>query len=139
VARQLEPLSPPSGRSIRLDVEGTPKAWVDRDKFAQIVANLVENAVRHGAGDVSVRILARPGGGAEVVVDDSGPGIPEEIRPRIFTKFWRYGRSGGSGLGLYIVRGLTEAHDGEVRVETSPSGGARIRVRLPNGQPAAVD
>jgi signal transduction histidine kinase len=139
VARQLEPLSPPSGRAVRLEVDGVPKAWVDRDKFAQIVANLVENAVRHGNGDVWVVVRANEDGGAELVVDDDGPGIPEEIRPRIFTKFWKHGRAGGSGLGLYIVRGLTEAHHGDVLVESSPSGGARVRIRLPHGQPSSID
>jgi signal transduction histidine kinase len=84
-------------------------------------------------------VRARSDGGAELVVDDDGPGIPEEIRPRIFTKFWKHGRSGGSGLGLYIVQGLTEAHEGDVTVESSPSGGARLRVRLPHGQPDAID
>jgi signal transduction histidine kinase len=139
VARQLEPLSTPAGRAVRLEVDGVPKAWVDRDKFAQIVANLVENAVRHGDGDVWVMVRAQSDGGAELVVDDDGPGIPEEIRPRIFTKFWKHGKGGGSGLGLYIVQGLTEAHAGDVKVESSPSGGARVRVRLPHGQPATID
>ena len=138
VARQLEPLSPPAGRRVRLEVDGGPKAWVDRDKFSQIVANLVENAVRHGAGDVWVTVRGLSDGGAELIVDDDGPGIPDEIRPRIFTKFWKHGRAGGSGLGLYIVRGLTEVHDGVVQVESSPSGGARIRVHLPDGQPETV-
>jgi PAS domain S-box-containing protein len=136
-ARQLEPLSPPAGRQLRLEVDGVPKAWVDRDKFSQIVANLVENAVRHGSGDVWVKVRALDDG-VELIVDDDGPGIPEDIRPRIFTKFWKHGRAGGSGLGLYIVRGLAEAHEGTVRVETSPSGGARVRVWLPHGQPGSI-
>jgi signal transduction histidine kinase len=76
--------------------------------------------------------------GVELIVDDDGPGIPEDIRPRIFTKFWKHGRAGGSGLGLYIVRGLAEAHGGTVRVETSPSGGARVKVWLPHGQPGSI-
>ncbi len=139
VERQLEPLSVSAGRSLRLEVSGEPRVWVDRDKFAQIVANLVENAVRHGAGDVWVQVLGNAEGAAELVVDDDGPGIPEEIRPRIFTKFWKHGRAGGSGLGLYIVRGLTEAHDGTVHVESSPSGGARVRVVLPHGRPLVLD
>ena len=62
-------------------------------------------------------------------------GIDEEIRPRVFTKFWKHGRAGGSGLGLFIVGGLVEAHEGSVHVETSPAGGARLRVRFPYGEP----
>jgi signal transduction histidine kinase len=139
VSRQLEPITPPAGRTINLAGDTEVRVWADKDKLAQIIANLVENAVRHGAGDIWVIVRAHPDGGAELIVDDDGPGIDEEIQPRVFTKFWKHGRAGGSGLGLYIVRGLAEAHDGSVQVETSPSGGARIRVLLPEGKPSAVD
>jgi signal transduction histidine kinase len=118
---------------------GRPQVWVDRDKLAQIVANLVENAIKHGDGDVTVTVIETDDRGAELLVDDGGKGIDHEIRPRIFTKFWKHGSTGGSGLGLYIVGGLISAHDGVVRVEDSPHGGTRMRVLLPHGQPAAVD
>lgn len=139
VRRQLEPLSVPGERTISLHGDDRVVAWVDRDKFAQVVANLVENGIKHGDGDVEVTIRGSEGGGAELTVDDRGPGIDLDIRPRIFTKFWKHGRGGGSGLGLYIVGGLVAAHDGVVQVEESPSGGARMRVVLPGGQPAALD
>jgi signal transduction histidine kinase len=113
--------------------------WVDRDKLAQIVANLVENALKHGEGDIRVSVVASADGGAELIVDDEGAGIAEAIRPRIFTKFWKHGRAGGSGLGLYIVGGLVDAHGGTVEVESSPAGGARLRVVFPDGQPSSVD
>jgi signal transduction histidine kinase len=138
VGRQLEPLAAANGRTIRLDASDQAKVWVDRDKLAQIVANLVENAMKHGDGDVTVGIRSLPDGGAELVVDDEGPGIADDIRPRIFTKFWKHGRGGGTGLGLYIVGGLVAAHDGAVHVESAPGGGARMRVVLPHGQPAQV-
>ena len=73
-----------------------------------------------------------------MIVDDAGGGIDESIRARVFTKFWKHGQAGGSGLGLYIVGGLVEAHNGSVFVETSPAGGARLRVVLPEGKPAAL-
>jgi signal transduction histidine kinase len=139
VSRQVRPLAAADGRAILVAADGATKVWVDKDKLAQIVANLVENAVKHGAGDVRVTVNARPDGGAELIVDDEGDGIAEAIRPRIFTKFWKHGRAGGSGLGLYIVGGLVDAHDGKVHVESSPSGGARLRVVFPDGQPSAVD
>jgi signal transduction histidine kinase len=139
VGRQLEPLAAANGRDISLDAETEAKVWVDRDKLAQIVANLIENAVKHGGGDVQVSIRSTVDGGAELIVDDEGQGIAEEIRPRVFTKFWKHGRAGGSGLGLYIVGGLVDAHDGAVHVEESPAGGARLRVVLPEGQPESVD
>ena len=135
VAAQLSPLSAPAGRSLSVEADGAPQVWVDRDKLAQIVANLVENAFKHGDGDVLVRVQSLPDGGAEITVDDAGRGIDEAIRPRLFTKFWKYGSTGGSGLGLYIVHGLVTIHGGEVTPETSPSGGARMRVQLPFGDP----
>jgi signal transduction histidine kinase len=135
VTRQIRPLVAADGREISVHAEGAVKVWVDKDKLAQVVANLVENAVRHGGGDVVVSLRATSEGGAELIVDDGGDGIAEEIRPRVFTKFWKHGRAGGSGLGLYIVGGLVAAHGGDVHVEASPAGGARLRVVLPEGQP----
>lgn len=124
----------PSGRQVRVKVNGDPRVWVDRDRLAQVLANLVENAFEHGDGNVDV-CLGGAERGAEIVVDDEGPGIPEEVRSRIFTKFWRQGVRGGSGLGLFIVAGLVAAHDGTLVVERSPGGGARMRVVLPAGAP----
>jgi len=139
VRRQLEPLSVPGERTISLHGDDRALTWVDRDKFAQVVANLVENGIKHGDGDVDVTIVGAEDGGAELIVDDHGLGVDPDIRPRIFTKFWKQGRGGGSGLGLYIVGGLVAAHDGVVKVEESPSGGARMRVVLPPGRPAGLD
>jgi signal transduction histidine kinase len=138
VAGQLEPLTPRPGCSLVLHRLAEPRIWADKDKLAQVVGNLVENAIHHGDGDVVVTVDATAEGGAEVIVDDAGPGIGEAIRPRIFTRFWRSGQAGGSGLGLYVVGGLVAAHHGEVHVETSPAGGARMRVVLPEGRPDAV-
>ncbi len=121
-----------------------PELWADSDKIDQVLANLLENAVRHGGGKVTIVIEpARIGGGAEadardalaVTVMDEGEGIPEEMQARAFTKFWRSGRRGGTGLGLYIVRGLIEAHGGKVELGRAPSGGALFRFVLPAGAP----
>ncbi|MCW2779411.1 MAG: sensor histidine kinase [Frankiales bacterium] len=112
--------------------DGRPETWADPDKMDQVVANLVENALRHGAGTVT--ICVRPADdGTEVTVGDEGPGIPEEVASRVFTRFWRGNRRGGTGLGLYIVKGLVEAHGGTVEVGRSPSGGAQFRFLLPAG------
>jgi signal transduction histidine kinase len=137
VTRQVGPLSA-AHRDIEVQVLGRPLIWADRDKLAQVTANLVENALRHGEGDVCITVAEAPGGGAEVIVDDAGDGIEESIRTRVFTKFWRNGRAGGSGLGLYIVGGLVKAHEGTVHIESSPAGGARMRVVLPAGTPSVV-
>jgi signal transduction histidine kinase len=139
VTTLLEPMQPPAGRRLVVNIDGDPMVWVDRDRLAQVLANLVENAFAHGAGDVTVWLSETSASGAELVVDDEGTGIPAAIRPRIFTKFWRHGRAGGTGLGLFIVSGLVAAHQGTVTVELAPGGGARLRVRLPSGEPTGLD
>jgi signal transduction histidine kinase len=118
-----------------------PETWLDPDRVAQVLGNLVENAVRHGAGQVSVSVTAAhtPSGApaAVLTVADQGTGIRPDARHRIFRPFWRGDRagdrSGGSGLGLHIVKGLVEAHGGTVDVDEAPGGGARFRVLFPAG------
>jgi PAS domain S-box-containing protein len=112
-----------------------PEMWVDPDKLAQVVGNLVENAVRHGDGGVVVTV-GRHGDGAEVTVCDEGEGIPQQALGRIFTKFWRGGSRGGTGLGLYIAKGIIEAHGGTIEAGRSPGGGALLRFTLPAGTPS---
>ncbi|HEX7355984.1 MAG TPA: PAS domain-containing sensor histidine kinase [Mycobacteriales bacterium] len=122
-------------RFVLDEVGQPPEMWLDPDKIEQVVGNLVENALRHGAGSVTVTVVGDDEG-ATVTVDDEGDGVAPDLAPRIFSKFFR-GRAsrGGTGLGLYIVRGLVEAHGGTVGVETAPGGGARFRFRLPAGSP----
>ncbi len=119
-----------------------PGTWLDADKIDQILSNLVENAVRHGAGIVTVVVeRARIGGDqAEAVavsVRDQGEGIPPEMALRVFRQFWRGKRRGGTGLGLYIVKGLVEALGGDITVGRAPGGGAEFRFILPAGGPVA--
>ncbi|MFI8423169.1 ATP-binding protein [Streptomyces sp. NPDC085479] len=122
---------------------GLPALWADPDKIDQILGNLLENAVRHGAGTVTIEVAPRTAGddgtgeeGTEVTVSDEGPGIPEESMNRVFTRFWRGSKRGGTGLGLYIVKGLVEAHGGTITVGRGPRGGAEFRFILPVGAPA---
>jgi signal transduction histidine kinase len=124
---------------FRVEVLGElPEMWLDPDKIDQILGNLVENAVRHGAGTVT--IVVEPDSrkqGAVVSVRDEGEGIPPEAVPRVFRQFWRgHGQPrGGTGLGLYIVKGLVEAHGGAITVRRAPGGGAEFRFSLPAGTP----
>ena len=118
--------------------DGIPEMWVDADKVDQVLANLLENALRHGGGTVTIEVEPA-GDGASVTVTDEGEGIPDEQRDRVFTRFWRSGRRGGTGLGLYIVRGLVEAHGGHIEVGRGPSGGARFRFVLPAATPDFAD
>jgi PAS domain S-box-containing protein len=124
---------------FRLEVgAGLPETWLDADKIFQILANLIENAVRHGAGTVTTMVeAARDAGapGVTVSVRDHGQGIAPELAPRVFRQFWRVKRRGGAGLGLFIVKGLVEAHGGTIGVHQPPGGGAEFRFTLPAGTP----
>jgi signal transduction histidine kinase len=139
VERVLDSVRAGTGREIVLDAaEDLPQVTVDPDKFVQVVTNLVENAVRHGEGTVRVEASrATEPPGVVMHVDDEGEGISPEIRTRVFTKFWKHGTRGGSGLGMYIVHGLVTAHGGTVDITEAPSGGARITLRWPedDGRP----
>ena len=115
--------------------DGLPEMWVDPDKLDQVIGNLLENAVRHGSGTIAIDVR-RHGEGVEVTVADEGEGIPDEVMSRIFTKFWRGTRRGSTGLGLYIVKGLVEAHGGSIEVSRAPGGGALFRFVLPAGRPS---
>jgi len=124
---------------FRLEVgDGLPETWLDADKIFQILANLIENAVRHGAGTVTIMVEpARIGNapGVAVSVRDQGQGIAPELAPRVFRQFWRVKRRGGAGLGLFIVKGLVEAHGGTIAVQQAPGGGAEFRFTMPAGTP----
>ena len=140
--RIVDSVSAGTARPITLDIaEELPDIHADPDKFTQVVTNLVENAVRHGEGTVHVAVTPLGPGdlgdqaGVRVVVDDEGEGIPVEMRRRVFTKFWKGGARGGSGLGLYIVGGLTKVHGGTVSIGDAPGGGARISVAWPSAIP----
>ncbi|MEV6650544.1 ATP-binding protein [Streptomyces sp. NPDC051219] len=120
-----------------------PDLWADPDKVDQVLGNLLENAVRHGEGTVTievapahVRVAENPAKGTAVTVSDEGPGIPEESMGRVFTRFWRGSKRGGTGLGLYIVKGIVEAHGGTITVGRAPVGGAEFRFTLPVSAPA---
>ncbi|WP_255952876.1 sensor histidine kinase [Streptomyces odontomachi] len=119
-----------------------PDLWADPDKIDQVLSNLLENAVRHGEGTVTIDLepsaepRERAGCGTTVTVSDEGPGIPEESMNRVFTRFWRGSKRGGTGLGLYIVKGIVEAHGGTITVGRAPGGGAQFRFTLPAGIPA---
>ncbi|CAN5261262.1 ATP-binding protein [soil metagenome] len=125
-----------TGRRIELEVEGElPRVMADPDKLAQVLHNLLDNAILHGDGDVRLTITElgadAPFAGVQLLVDDEGDGISPGIRARVFTKFWKHGTRGGSGLGMYIIHGLVRAHGGVVEIDDAPTGGARIIVRWP--------
>ncbi|WP_246051012.1 PAS domain-containing sensor histidine kinase [Nocardioides guangzhouensis] len=136
VGRVVDSVAAGTSRSVELVVNGDlPTVTVDPDKFTQVVTNLVENGVRHGEGTVTVTLAPLPAyaefPGVLMTVDDAGRGIPPDIRRRVFTKFWKHGERGGSGLGMYLVNGLVRAHGGTLTISDSPAGGARIEIHWP--------
>ncbi|NUO35631.1 MAG: PAS domain-containing protein [Dermatophilaceae bacterium] len=122
--------------------DGLPEMWADTDRLEQIFFNLIENGLLHGDGRVTVTLDrgAELGDSPESVVvevDDEGDGIPSADREKIFGRFWHGPSNASTGLGLYVVRGLVEAHGGTVHVSDNEAGGARFVVRLPAGLPEA--
>lgn len=121
---------------------GTDPIWqVDRRRLGQVLANLLDNAQRHGGGVSAVRLGQRAAGVWRLDVDDRGPGVPAGERQAIFDRFVRgstaksRGGSAGTGLGLALVAQHVAGHGGRVHVTDRPGGGARFRVELPRRVP----
>lgn len=119
---------------------GRLEVWADADRLDQILANLAENALMHGEGRVTVTTEepALDAYGVSVVaisVADQGSGIDPALRPKIFEKFWHGTERGSTGLGLYLVKGLVEAHGGHITVGDAPGGGALFRFTIPTVPP----
>jgi two-component system sensor histidine kinase KdpD len=124
------------GRSIEVQIpEVVPTAYGDPSAVEHIVANLLDNAVKYSPDGAGILVAVEPAPGeVRVSVTDSGPGIPEEDLTKVFERYHRAveTETGGSvGLGLFIVRNLTQAHGGRVWAENAPNGGARITFTLP--------
>jgi len=127
-------------RRLELEVEGDGWGWWDADRLAQVVGNLVSNALHHGRPDTPVRLKVR-GIGPEVhlSVRNDGVPIPPEVQATLFQPF-RRGTTGKAatrsvGLGLFIVRQVARAHGGEVMVHSTQQEGTTFTVRLPRGSP----
>ena len=112
-----------------------PAIEADKDQLSQVLLNLLENARDAVGSDGLVRVqtrVSRPGRAVSLIVEDSGPGVPTEVRDRIFTPYFTTkNESGGSGLGLAIVHRIVTDHGGRIAVGSSSLGGARFLVELP--------
>ncbi len=123
---------------VTLEVGGEPAAVIgDREQLGQVVDNLIANALEHGPAQCPVEIRVNlTNQGVSLSVRDQGDGIPEELRERVFDRFFRADTSrqrktGGAGLGLAIARTIAEAHDGLLEVEDQGRPGTCFRLLLP--------
>ena len=119
-----------------------PEVLADRDRLAQILINLVDNAVKYtpGGGHVWVEAQRLPSGMVEVAVRDTGVGVPKADLPRLTERFYRVDKArsrelGGTGLGLAIVKHLVLAHGGDLGIESELWKGTTVRFTLPTGKP----
>ncbi|MFM7841751.1 MAG: sensor histidine kinase, partial [Nitrospira sp.] len=124
-----------------------PPATGDEGRLVQVMINLLDNAIKYTPDRGTIRIDGRrvDEGWIEVSVTDTGLGIPETDRPRVFERFYRVDKArsrelGGTGLGLSIVKHIIEGHGGQVWVEGNPPAGSRFVFRLPvaAGAPASA-
>ena len=134
----VRPRADAEGVALLLDAApALPEAHLDATRIAQVVANLLENAITHTPRGGQVTVAARAAAAAiEISVADTGRGIPPEDLPRVFDRFYRADPSraratGGAGLGLTIARRLTEAHGGRIEAQSAPNRGSRFTLRLP--------
>jgi two-component system, OmpR family, sensor histidine kinase CiaH len=123
-----------AARGVELRLDAAPAAVDgDPDRLRQLVAILIDNAIRHSPAGTAVRVgihgEAHPG----ISVEDDGPGIRSEDLPHVFDRFWRAADApaGGTGLGLSIASWIAEHHGGRITVSNRPGGGARFEVQLP--------
>jgi signal transduction histidine kinase len=124
--------------SLSLDLpDNLPLVNIDRQRINQVLHNLLENAVAHTREGGTINVAAaKQGDWVEISVSDTGEGIPVEDLPNIFERFYRVDRSraratGGSGLGLTIVKRLVEAHGGQITVQSELGKGSRFSFTLP--------
>jgi signal transduction histidine kinase len=121
--------------AVDTEAEAPKRVTGDFARLRLVVRNLLENAYRYGAPPLRVRITDG-GREVEIHVEDSGPGIPSNERESVFERYTRgttaQGRD-GTGIGLYVSKGIVELHGGSIRVESSPLGGADFVVALPHG------
>ena len=120
------------------EVPAPLRAEADPERLRQVLANLIDNAIKYGkqGGTVTLRGRDAGGGMAEISVRDDGPGIPPEALSRVFERFYRVDKArsreqGGTGLGLAIVKNVVQAHGGDVRVESAAGRGTEFFLTLP--------
>jgi signal transduction histidine kinase len=123
-----------AGRSLDVEPADGVRLEGDRVRIEQALANLVENALQHGAGEIGLRVIAVDRA-VEIHVEDRGPGFPPQFIDRAFERFSRGDAArtgGGTGLGLAIVEAIARAHRGSAHARNREEGGADVWLRLPS-------
>src|SRR6266403_1759697 len=136
VIDEVRPLLGRRGQRIEADLAA---CQIDGMEFgvASLLRNLIDNAMRHGPAAREIRVTVRPEEGLGLaIVEDAGPGIPEEERERVFERFYRlFGDGDGCGIGLSIVRTVADVHHAKIDLDRSALGGLRVRVAFPMPTP----
>jgi CheY-like chemotaxis protein/two-component sensor histidine kinase len=142
VVTALRPAAAKKQLTLRTEIEpGLPKVALDEHRMAQVISNLVSNALKHtpSGGEIVVRLAASNSELLQLTVSDTGCGIPKEDQERVFERLYQV-RAGdaatgqGVGLGLYLCRELVQLHGGKIWVESTPGKGSKFCVVLPKTQ-----
>ncbi|MES3020946.1 MAG: ATP-binding protein [Pseudomonadota bacterium] len=138
--KRYRPRAQAAGLDLSWTLANDVVLQADSGRLSQILVNLLENSVRYTSGGGAIVVtLTKLHGAAELVVEDSAPGVPDGVHERLFERLYRVDSararttpaSGGSGLGLAICKALLEAHGGSIAASASPLGGLRMLVRIP--------
>jgi heavy metal sensor kinase len=132
-ASMYRPLAAARGRALSVEFGDVPQVDGHAELLARAVRNMLDNALKHGGGEIIVAVHSAADRVAVQVTDD-GPGFAPEFLPRAFERFSRADparAAGGSGLGLSVVQAAAHAHDGVAVAENRPGGGARVSLALP--------
>jgi len=142
--RHLEPHARSKQIALQVDAPEGQRVSIDPARFAQVVDNLVSNAIKFSPIGSTVAIALRFGdNGFTLGVQDQGPGIPEQDRKLLFRSFQKLsarptGGEKSTGLGLAIVKKIVDAHDGQIEVDGAPGGGTRFTVTMPSAPQGSV-
>src|SRR5439155_3181638 len=142
VRQTLKPLQPRLQRanvSLSLGLDEEARASLDIPRMLRALHNLIANSLdaMRGGGRLDIR-CRRVNGTSELSVGDSGCGMSQEVRRRVFEPFFTHGKSQGTGLGLAIVQKIVEEHGGAIRGDSAPEKGTTVTLALPSAAPAAA-
>jgi len=125
-----------AGVEVIHDFQTKPQVQIDPRRFRRVIENLISNsceAMQEG-GKLTLRLVPGSDGQIHLEVEDTGRGVPPEVRDRLFQPFATHGKINGTGLGMAIAKKVVEAHDGSIELVDKPSPGALFRIRVPSAR-----